>query len=110
MHRILTAVLTITAAALLGVVMLRPNHAAAGPASPAAQTDELSLLCDTPEQGFALAITLSRKSVTTIQPNREILHELRPQYASDAGDLIAASHVVAIYFDTIAAANDYWRR
>ena len=116
MHRTLTAALTVTVAVLLGIVMLRPaQRAGAHPAGPAAQMagaqdGNLSLICDTPDEGFALAITLSRRSVTTIQPDREILHEQRPQYASDAEDLIAASHVVAAYFDTIAAANDYWRK
>lgn len=118
MHRTLTAVLTVTVAVLLGVVLLRPVHhaqqARAHPARPAAQMagaqgEQLSLICDTPDEGFALAITLSRRSVTTIQPDREVLRKERPEYAGDADDLIAASHVVAVYFDTIAAANDYWR-
>jgi hypothetical protein len=34
----------------------------------------------------------------------------RRQYASDASSLIAASQVAAIEFQTIAAANDYWRK
>lgn len=114
MHRILTAALTVAVAVLLGVVMLRPAQQVAHSARPTAQMGEsqdnqLSLICDTPDEGFALAMTLSRRSVTTIQPDREILHEERPDYASDAGDLIAASHVVAVHFQTIAEANDYWR-
>lgn len=115
MHRTLTAALTAVVAILLGVLMLRPAHQAgahfARPVAQmgAAQDEQLSLICDTPDEGFALAMTLSRRSVTTIQPDREVLHEQRPEYATDAEDLIAASHVVAVYFDTIAAANDYWR-
>ena len=33
----------------------------------------------------------------------------RPQYANDPHGLIAASHVIAVEFATIAAANNYWR-
>lgn len=35
---------------------------------------------------------------------------LRPEYAESTEDPIAASHVVAVNFQTIAAANDYWRK
>lgn len=70
---------------------------------------ELSLLTSTPQEGFDLAVRLSRLGVTTTQPDREVLFELREEYANDAQDLIAVSHVVAVHFQTIAAANDYWR-
>ncbi|MCK9274308.1 MAG: hexameric tyrosine-coordinated heme protein [Syntrophales bacterium] len=70
----------------------------------------LSLITATPEEGFQLAITLSRKGVTETQPDIEVLKKLRPAYAHDPGSLIAASQVVAIHFQTIAAANDYWRK
>ncbi|WP_456721489.1 hexameric tyrosine-coordinated heme protein [Bradyrhizobium sp. USDA 4350] len=40
---------------------------------------------------------------------RKTRKELRPTYDSDAERLIAASHVVAVNFATIAAANEYWR-
>jgi hypothetical protein len=33
----------------------------------------------------------------------------RAQYAHDPYGLIASSHVVAVEFATIAAANNYWR-
>lgn len=68
-----------------------------------------SLVTATPEEGFALAVALSRKGVSTTQPDREVLFALRPEYSSDADSLIAASHVVAVHFQTIAAANNYWR-
>ncbi len=70
---------------------------------------ELSLITASPQEGFDLAVRLSRLGVTTTQPNREVLMELRADYANDAEDLIAVSQVVAIHFQTIAAANDYWR-
>jgi len=69
----------------------------------------LSLITASPDDGFALAVTLARRSVTTMQKNKDILHSERPEYAESADGLIAASHVIAVWFDTIARANDYWR-
>lgn len=68
-----------------------------------------SLITDTPQQGFELAITLSRRGVKYTQPDTEVLHRLRGQYANDPDSLTAASQVIAINFQTIAAANNYWR-
>ena len=68
-----------------------------------------SLITDTPEEGFALAVKLSRMGVKTTQPDVEVLHKLRPIYANDADSLTAASQVIAINFQTVAAANGYWR-
>ena len=68
-----------------------------------------SLLTDTPEEGFGLAVSMARKAVTTTQTETEILHALRPNYARDPQSLIDVSGVVATYFATVAAANDYWR-
>lgn len=68
-----------------------------------------SLITDTPQEGFELAITLSRRGVKYTQPNPEVLHRLRPDYAEDADSLIAGSEVVALNFQTVAAANNYWR-
>ncbi|MDO5613486.1 MAG: hexameric tyrosine-coordinated heme protein [Paracoccus sp. (in: a-proteobacteria)] len=68
-----------------------------------------TLITATPQQGFELAVTLGRRGVKTTQPDAEVLHKLRPVYANDADALTAASQVVAINFQTIAAANNYWR-
>lgn len=68
-----------------------------------------TLITDTPQAGFELAITLSRRGVRYTQPDTEVLHRLRPEYAEDADSLTAASHVVALNFQTVAAANNYWR-
>jgi hypothetical protein len=38
-----------------------------------------------------------------------VLKEGRAHYARDADGLIAAGHVIAVEFATIAAANNYWR-
>jgi CRISPR/Cas system-associated endonuclease Cas1 len=69
-----------------------------------------SLITTTPEEGRALAITLARHSIHAMQNNLEALKAGRAQYAHDAMGLIASSHVVAVEFATIAAANNYWRR
>ena len=68
-----------------------------------------SLITATPEEGRALALMLSRHSIHAMQPDIEILKAGRPKYSTDPDSLIAASHVVAIEFATIAAANNYWR-
>ncbi|MDX9749956.1 MAG: hexameric tyrosine-coordinated heme protein [Flavobacteriales bacterium] len=69
-----------------------------------------SLITATPQEGFELAITLSRRGVKYTQPDPEVLHKLRPAYANDANALTAASQVIAIHFQTVAAANNYWRK
>lgn len=68
-----------------------------------------SLITATPQEGFELAITLSRRGVRYTQPDTEVLKGLRHGYANSTEGLTWASQVVAINFQTIAAANDYWR-
>ena len=69
-----------------------------------------SLITATPQEGFELAITLSRRGVKYTQPDVNVLKSLRPEYANSADSLTAASHVIAINFQTVAAANGYWRK
>ncbi len=68
-----------------------------------------SLITDTPEEGYDLAVTLARKAVGMIQPDPEIKKRLRSIYSENADSLTAASQVVAIHFQTVAAANNYWK-
>ncbi len=68
-----------------------------------------SLKTQTPQEGFELAIKLSQKGVEYTQPSEEIRKKLRPKYSKDADSLIAASHVIAANFQTVAAANNYWQ-
>lgn len=68
-----------------------------------------TLITATPEEGFQLAVKMSRMGVKTTQPDMEVLHKLRPVYAENADSLTAASQVIAINFQTVAAANNYWR-
>lgn len=70
---------------------------------------ELSLITDTPEEGFRVAIQLARKGVTSTQPDKDVLFMLRDVYSKDPDALIASSQVIAIHFQTVAAANNYWR-
>jgi|SRR5690554_1142850 len=68
-----------------------------------------SLLTDTPQEGRELAITLARKSIGAIQTDPEVRKQLRGDYARDTEQLILSAQVIAIEFQTIAAANNYWR-
>jgi hypothetical protein len=62
-----------------------------------------------PEEGFQLAVKMSRVGVKVTQPSDEVRTRLRPEYAENPDSLIAVSQVIAINFQTVAAANDYWR-
>ena len=68
-----------------------------------------TLITATPEEGRALAVMLARNSIHAIQGELETLKTGRAQYAHDPMGLIAASHVIAIEFATVASANNYWR-
>jgi len=68
-----------------------------------------TLITATPEEGRALAIMLARKTIGAIQTDPEVRKELRPAYATNADSLTMAAQVVAIEFQTVAAANNYWR-
>ncbi|MEU8004984.1 hexameric tyrosine-coordinated heme protein [Catellatospora sp. NPDC049111] len=68
-----------------------------------------SLITATPEEGRALALMIARHTVHNIQPDLDVLKGGRPNYATTPESIIAAAHVVAIEFATIAAANGYWR-
>lgn len=68
-----------------------------------------SLKTKTPQEGYELAITLARKGVAYTQPSADIRKKLRPKYAKNADSLTMASQVIAIHFQTVAAANNYWK-
>jgi hypothetical protein len=68
-----------------------------------------TLITETPEEGRALAVMLARNSIHAMQGELETLKAGRAQYAHDPYGLIAASHVVAVEFATVAAANNFWR-
>jgi len=68
-----------------------------------------TLITETPELGRALAFAITRHTIHNIQPDLDVLGGGRPNYSTTPESLIAAGHVVAIEFQTIAAANNYWR-
>ena len=68
-----------------------------------------SLITNTPEEGYEIAIMLSRMAVKKTQPDDTIRAKLRPIYANNADSLTMASHVVATNFQTVAQANNYWK-
>jgi len=68
-----------------------------------------TLLTSTPEEGYALAIKLARTGVKMTQPDAAVRERLRAGYAENADSLMGASQVIAINFQTVAAANGYWR-
>lgn len=68
-----------------------------------------TLITETPEEGRKLAMLIARHTIHQIQPDLDELKKGRPSYATDPDSLTAAAQVVAIEFQTIAAANDYWR-
>jgi hypothetical protein len=68
-----------------------------------------SLITNTPQDGYALAVKMSRVAVKMTQPDATIRENLRAVYEKDADALIAASAVVATHFQTVAAANNYWK-
>ena len=69
-----------------------------------------TLITDTPEEGRQLAMLIARHTIHNIQPNLNVLKRGRKLYSENPDSLIAASQVVAIEFQTIAAANNYWKR
>lgn len=68
-----------------------------------------TLITETPQAGYDLAVKLARIAVKMTQPDAQIRDELREIYGRDANSLIASSQVVAIHFQTVAAANNYWK-
>jgi|TARA_B110000977_G_scaffold94005_1_gene124314 hypothetical protein len=68
-----------------------------------------SLATPDPQSGYDLAIKMSRMGVKYTQPSDEARQRLRSAYAENADSLIAVSQVIAINFQTISAANNYWR-
>ena len=69
----------------------------------------MTLKAETPQAGWELAVKLSRMSVKVTQPSDETRGQLRAAYDHDTAQLIATSQVVATNFQTVAAANNWWR-
>lgn len=92
---------------LLGLLIM-PLVSSAQQMSSGSDQQGLTLITANADEGFELAIKLARRAVTATQSNREVLMKERADYSEDADSLIAVSHVVAVHFQTIAKANNYW--
>jgi hexameric tyrosine-coordinated heme protein (HTHP) len=68
-----------------------------------------TLNTNTPQEGFELAVKLSRLVVMVAQSRDDESQRTGPVQPDDAWQLIGAAHVIALNFQTIAAANDWWR-
>jgi|SRR5690606_19671592 len=90
--------------------MLTPGlaHAEEQPAQ-AADDYVPSLITDTPLEGRQLAITLVRKTIGSIQKDADAKRRVRERYEEDPMMLMRAAELVALEFQVIAEANDYWR-
>ena len=69
-----------------------------------------TLITETPEEGRALAIKLSRLIIKATQPDEAARNRMRDVYANDPAMLISIGQTVATEFSTIAAAINYWRK
>lgn len=69
-----------------------------------------SLITDTPQEGRELAIKMARKTIGAIQSDPEVKKQVRKKYADDPQMLILSAQVVATEFQTVAEANNYWRK
>lgn len=69
-----------------------------------------TLNTETPEEGRALAVKMSRLIIKATQPDEAARNRMRDIYANDPAMLISIGQVVATEFATIAAANNYWRK
>lgn len=68
-----------------------------------------TLITADPVSGYDLAVKLARVAVKMTQPDDRIREQLRHDYERDFTALIMASGVVATHFQTVAAANGYWK-
>ncbi len=68
-----------------------------------------TLITATPQEGRELAILIARKTIAAIQPDADVRQKLRSDYAESTDKLMQAGHIVAVEFQTVAAANNYWR-
>ena len=68
-----------------------------------------TLNTNTPQEGFELAVKLSRLAVMVAQSYDDDSQRTRPMELDGASQLVGAAHVIALNFQTIAAANDWWR-
>lgn len=69
-----------------------------------------TLMTATPLEGRMLAITIVRKTVGTIQKDKDAKFRVRKVYAEDPMMLMRTVELVNMEFRIIAEANNYWRK
>lgn len=69
-----------------------------------------SLETETAKQGLDLAARISWEIVKIAQPSQEIRDRLLAIYEDDAESILTACQIIAVNFQTIAAANGYWKQ
>jgi hypothetical protein len=69
-----------------------------------------TLNTSTPQEGFELAVKLSRLALMVAQSYGKDNQRASPIQQDCDSQLIGAAHVIALNFQTIAAANDWWRQ
>jgi hypothetical protein len=68
-----------------------------------------TLQTESPQEGIELAVKLSRLGMMLSQSSNHVDKDSRGSKTLSPAQLIAAAHVIALNFQTIAAANDWWR-
>jgi len=68
-----------------------------------------TLKTSTPQEGIELAVKLSDLGFMVSQRSEASRPSLRTARNYTCSQLIAAAHVIALNFQTVAAANDWWR-
>lgn len=68
-----------------------------------------TLLTGSPRRGLELAARLSSLMMEAVQPSDELRDRLLAIYEDDAESVLAACQIIATNFQTVAAANNYWR-
>jgi hypothetical protein len=69
-----------------------------------------TLITETPLEGRMLAITIVRKTIGTVQTDKDAKHRVRKIYAEDPMMLMRTVELVNMEFRIIAEANNYWRK
>ena len=67
-----------------------------------------TLITPDSQSSYDFAIKLSHMAVKMIYSDADIREKLRPAYAGNAANLLAISHIIAVKFQTVSAANGYW--
>ena len=68
-----------------------------------------TLITSCPQEGFELAIKLSKVGLQASQSDLKLSEKYEPVLVSEVMDVTISSQLIALNFHTIALANNYWR-